>query len=145
MELALNLAWALIAVAGYALLFRHLAIRGLGGRRGPRRWRCFVALTCALLILFPVISLTDDLHEIQATAEEAAASVVIKRCVGNHESPPARTIHHIPYLFAAVTTHLAWTVVGAAAVLESALSRPVLRQPAPGRAPPVLSASFPIG
>lgn len=145
MELALNLAWALIAAASYVLLFRRLAIPRFGHGHGPRRWQCIVALTCALLILFPVISLTDDLHEIQATAEEAAASVVIKRCVGSHESPPARTIQQIPYLFAAVSTHFAWTVVGAAAVLESAFLRPVLQQPAPGRAPPVLSASFLVG
>lgn len=144
MELTLNLAWAVIAVASYARLFRHFAIRRCGRGHGPRRWQCIVALTCALLILFPVISLTDDLHEIQATAEEAASCVVIKQCVQSHASSPARTVHHIPCLPAAIATDFPWTAVGAAAVLESALLRPALRQSPPGRAPPVLRATFPV-
>lgn len=136
MELALNLAWAVIAIASYALLLRRLGLQSLGPGRGPHRWQCIVALSCALLILFPVISLTDDLHEVQATAEEAASCVVIKQCVGNHGPPAARSIHQLPCLPAALATHFAWSVLGTAAVLESALSRPKLRQPAPGRAPP---------
>lgn len=54
MELALNLAWALLAVSTLGLWLRF----------GPRteRQRQFVALTMLLLILFPVISVTDDLQ-----------------------------------------------------------------------------------
>jgi hypothetical protein len=145
MELTLNLAWALIAIASYALFFRMLGRQGPGNQRGPGRWQCIVALTCALLILFPVISLTDDLHEMQATAEEAASCAVIKRCVASRGPYSERVVHQVPCLFAAITPHLAWAVVGAAAVLPAACPRPALQQPASGRAPPFLLVTFLIG
>lgn len=144
MELILNLVWAVLALSSYALLFRHLAIRRLRYSSGPRQWQCIVALTCVLLILFPVISLTDDLHELQATAEEASSCAVIKRCAAHHESPAARTIHQAPYLLATVAIRISWAAVGTAAVFQTAHLRPALERPAPGRAPPVLPADFPI-
>jgi hypothetical protein len=72
MELALNLVWAIGAADSYGLLFHRLAICGAGNARGLSRCQCIVALTCFLAILFPVISLTDVLHEMQATAEAAS-------------------------------------------------------------------------
>lgn len=94
MELALNLVWAVIAVASYASLFRHFVMCGTEDARLPTRRQSFIALTCALAILFPVISLTDDLHEIQATAEDASsAGLVIKRCVAGQSTESARSLH----------------------------------------------------
>src|ERR1700733_8156181 len=98
-ELALNLAWAIIAATSYALLFRRLGNRGAWRARGVSRVQCIVALTCFLAILFPVISLTDDLHEMQATAEEASTSgLVIKKCVAGRLSTPERTLHQVLFI-----------------------------------------------
>src|ERR1700681_2293431 len=98
MELTLNLVWAIIAVASYALLFRHLSSRAEHAR-SPSRSPCVVALTCVLAILFPVISLSDDLHEMQAALVEASPSVlVIKKCVVNHSSNHARALHQVPFV-----------------------------------------------
>ena len=44
MELALNLAWFIIAVGSRILLVRHLGSRGAETARGPSRRQCVVAL-----------------------------------------------------------------------------------------------------
>src|SRR5580704_1615207 len=113
MELTLNLVWALIAAASYAILLRHLAGRGTGWSGGPTQPQCVIALTCVLAILFPVISLSDDLHEMQATLEEASSSVlVIKKCVVNRSSNPARTLHQVPFVLASFATSARRAVLG---------------------------------
>ena len=63
MELALNLAWVLLS----ALMFL-LCLRYTPRQSGDRRMQ-FVTLAVLLLILFPVISVTDDLQAIQNPAE----------------------------------------------------------------------------
>jgi hypothetical protein len=69
MELLLNLAWLLLAVPAY-WLWR-------GSRRTHVRQRratleCLLSLACVLVILFPVVSATDDLHAMRAEMEESA-------------------------------------------------------------------------
>lgn len=65
MELLLNLAWLLLALPAYWLW------------RGRARTRCFsalqllLALGCMLVVLFPVISATDDLCAMRAELEES--------------------------------------------------------------------------
>jgi hypothetical protein len=136
-ELALNLAWAIIAATSYALLFRRLGNRGAWGARGVSRVQCIVALTCFLAILFPVISLTDDLHEMQATAEEASLSgAVIKRCAASLSSTPAQTSHSIVFVFTPFATKARWVVSGIVADLQLRPATPALHLSAPGRAPP---------
>jgi hypothetical protein len=63
MELTLNLAWVLLA----ALMFWQWL--RLAPRSSPDRRMQFVALAVLLLILFPVISVTDDLQAAQNPAE----------------------------------------------------------------------------
>jgi hypothetical protein len=63
MELVLNLAWALIAVTGICLWVR------LDRRKGAERYMPIVALLMLIVILFPVISVSDDLWSIQNPAE----------------------------------------------------------------------------
>lgn len=55
MELALNLAWLMLAVS-MAVLWLRLAPEGWRDRRAQ-----FVALALVLLILLPAVSVTDDL------------------------------------------------------------------------------------
>jgi hypothetical protein len=68
MELLLNLIWLLMALPAY-WLWR-------ASRRAPLRLRasslqCLLALGCALVLLFPVISATDDLHVMRAEMDES--------------------------------------------------------------------------
>lgn len=63
MELVLNLAWALSAVMFFCTWLRH------SRHAGADRRTQLVALAVLVLILFPVISVTDDLQAVQNPAE----------------------------------------------------------------------------
>lgn len=63
MEFLLNLAWTLLAFASFCLWMRH------EGRKGADRRLAIIALGLLLVILFPVISVSDDLWSIQNPAE----------------------------------------------------------------------------
>jgi hypothetical protein len=137
MELALNLVWAVIASASYVFLFRRLAIRGARTARGPSQAQCVIALTCVLAILFPVISLTDDLHEMQATAEEASVSgTAIKRCVTSCSSTPAQSLHHVILISSPMVTNARWAATGVVPAQPVRRSTPGLHLSALGRSPP---------
>jgi hypothetical protein len=70
MELALNLAWALLAAVMVCLWLRFVP------RTGANRRLQFVALAVLLLILFPVVSVSDDL---QAAQNPAEADCLVRR------------------------------------------------------------------
>jgi hypothetical protein len=63
MELALNLAWAFSAIVIVCLWLRFAPQAGASRRT---QW---AALAVLILILFPVISVTDDLQAVQNPAE----------------------------------------------------------------------------
>jgi hypothetical protein len=65
MELLLNLAWVVISLTAIFLL------RGDWRKRKSPPLREWIALATFLFVLFPVISLTDDLHPEIALAEAA--------------------------------------------------------------------------
>ena len=69
MELLLNLAWLLLVLPAYWFWRRSLATRGLGK---PSSLQCLLALGCLIVLLFPVISATDDLHAMRAEMEESS-------------------------------------------------------------------------
>src|ERR1700687_2837593 len=137
MEFALNLAWFVIAVASYALLARHLACLHAGNANGPSPCKCIVALSCALAILFPVISLTDDLHEIQAAAEEPSSScIVMKRCGVRQPLAQTGDSHQVAYIVSSSHADVCWiafAVVDTRRALYRSTSSPLT---AFGRAPP---------
>src|ERR1700691_237610 len=111
-ELALNLAWAIIAATSYALLFRRLRNRGAWRARGVSRVQCIVALTCFLAILFPVISLTDDLHEMQATAEEASPyRLIMKRAGLKDASTAGQAVTQFVFIVSTFAIGVGWAVL----------------------------------
>jgi len=63
MELVLNLGWALSAAVFFCIWLGHSRQAGAGRRTQ------LVALAVLVLILFPVISVTDDLQAMQNPAE----------------------------------------------------------------------------
>lgn len=63
MELILNLAWGLLAIASICLW------AATDRRKGAERYMPIVALFMLIIILFPVISVSDDLWSIQNPAE----------------------------------------------------------------------------
>ena len=132
MELLLNLTWLLLALPAYWLW---------QGRNATRRFssaQCLLALGCVLVILFPVISATDDLRAMRAEMEESPASERNLRQANTDNKPLLHAGWHSP------------AAVSGSAIFFTAVeswqhvSRPYLSTPvAPvieraGRAPPSL-------
>lgn len=73
MELLLNLVWvALVLMALSAFLRRRCCCRWTA--RVPYL-KALLALACVLLLLFPVVSASDDLHPTQAVLEDASKRI----------------------------------------------------------------------
>jgi hypothetical protein len=71
MELLLNLAWVLLALPAYWLWRRDVELRTA---RRVSSLQCLLALGCVLVLLFPVISASDDLHAMRAEMEDSSIS-----------------------------------------------------------------------
>ena len=83
MELLLNLLWLLLAMP--ACWLWHYS------RTAPQRRRfdalqCFLALGCLLVILFPVVSASDDLRAMRAEMEESSTKKSICQAIGDKQS-----------------------------------------------------------
>ena len=84
MELLLNLFWMLLALPAY-LVWRNQS----SGQRSFARLhnRSGMLLGCVLLLLFPVVSATDDMHALRTELEESSFSKQIKNA-DDHKSSP---------------------------------------------------------
>lgn len=74
MELFLNLCWLSLVVPAYLLWRERLAAAAEGrGKDAAARPLVFICtLGCAFVLLFPVISASDDLHAMRAEMEESS-------------------------------------------------------------------------
>lgn len=89
MELFLNFVWLLLFVPACWVWRRQ--------HRNICSSRCFLSLACALVILFPVISATDDLHAApQAMEESSATKRALKQAsIGKAECHPCTPPSHV--------------------------------------------------
>jgi hypothetical protein len=71
LELLLNLAWLLLALPAFWLWCDS---RNLSVGRKFSALQCLLALGCVLVILFPVVSATDDLRAMRNEVEESPSS-----------------------------------------------------------------------
>jgi hypothetical protein len=83
MELLLNLTWVLLALPSYWLWRRYAGMQQ--GRRFSSL-QCLLALGCALVLLFPVISASDDLHAMGAEMEDSAINKRTVRQTGSDKN-----------------------------------------------------------
>jgi len=83
MELLLNLAWMLLALPAYWLWRRDAGPRSA---RGVNSLQCLLALGCVLVLLFPVISASDDLHAMRAEMEDSSISKRTVRQAGSERN-----------------------------------------------------------
>lgn len=93
MELLLNVAWLLLALPAF-WMWRSSKSAPVGRRFNALQ--CLLALGCMLVILFPVVSATDDLRAMRSEMEESPASKRTvrtasndKASVGKWQNPPA--------------------------------------------------------
>jgi len=135
MEVLLNTIWLLVAVSAY-LLWRPERFKGTVGERGHGRSLAVLALACALVLLFPVISLTDDLHAEQEPMEDSSRSVIKARnmlqgCLRTNRSPFVATVTTTPYWADALHGFFGGLGRG-----ETRVLRMTLASPDEGRSPP---------
>lgn len=99
MELTLNLVWVCVAVAG---IFAQAVVlsRATASSDGHASTRQkIVAMGCALVILFFVISMTDDLHNQQVLVEERKGSRITTVMGAALPSASARAVSVDFFLF----------------------------------------------
>lgn len=138
MEFALNLAWLLLATTSAAMLGTRVFRADSSKRSRISKWRFVVALGVCLVILFFIISMTDDLNEQQAVAEESGSAQVLLKA----KSAAPRYIHSTGPDFSQVppTDTLRHSVTiscfGSVEELRVSESSDSQRIPLTGRAPP---------
>ncbi len=138
MELLLNLAWLLLALPAY-WLWRQAAGTRLASRVSSLQ--CLLALACVLVLLFPVISASDDLHAMRAEMEDSSVNKRTVRQAGSDKhSAWINRLQGSPAIMAGAVR----LIVPEAGLLEvsiacgSLLARPSVFHG--GRAPPSLPA-----
>ena len=83
MELLLNLVWLTLALPAIWLWRREASRRG---SRPFDSWRSLVVLSSLLMVLFPVVSATDDLHAMRPELEESSLSKRVLRPAPGHRA-----------------------------------------------------------
>src|SRR5271166_3951080 len=73
MELLLNLIWLTLAVGAFIAFARGQRVSARMAQAAY--YRSLVALACVAVLLFPIVSASDDLHPTQAVVEEASKRV----------------------------------------------------------------------
>jgi hypothetical protein len=137
MEIFLNLLWLAIAL-GLLGLWRARWAAQLRERHYAG-WRQWTAVICALIILFFMVSITDDLHsDLMVFEESSAGRRQVTGLDGAHHSPPP---HPARAVFAILGSRDSLRVVfGHNAVAPGHQASNVEFAPGPnsGRAPPVI-------
>jgi hypothetical protein len=142
MELALNVAWFIIAATSYAWLVRRLACGATVHPRGPSRYQCIIALTCTLAILFPVISLTDDLHAMEATSEETSPSRrALHRAGVKPPQATQRTANQLPFVVHDFSMGVGWTALARLTTQSAPVASTARHFSSLGRSPPNFTVS----
>jgi hypothetical protein len=121
MELALNLVWLCVAIVGIVLQFIVLSRAAAPADQPPSPWRKTIAMGCTLVILFFVISMTDDLHQQEIVLEETKSSRVLS---GTGVSSQPLPVRMVPIVFLPTSA------------ADLTLALPTVRRPVE---PPVLS------
>jgi hypothetical protein len=132
MELLLNALWLLFS-AGALLTWLYL-----GRTARTNRSLCYgsVILGCALVLLFPVISMTDDLYAQQLTVEDASATSKKLLKIADRSKAPVNVHHPLSGVLLFSSDDPSWQAIG----LLRCPSQTVVSSLAPvhssGRAPP---------
>ena len=143
MELFLNLCWLSLLLPAFLLWRQRTGSTGRDGRAPGLEHRSLVfvgALGCALILLFPVISATDDLHAMRPEVEESERSFRdANRCSG-----AIQALTHCSQSILSSLTSPSPDFEQIGTVLPFVSQRTDrLSAPAPaGRAPPVLPPVF---
>ncbi|MGA2539046.1 MAG: hypothetical protein ABSF53_23770 [Terracidiphilus sp.] len=118
MEPVLNLLWVLLTALMFGLWVRF------GPRTGSNKRNQCVALVFVVLLLFPVISVTDDLQATLNPAEADSWSRCDHACAAPHSIPTSFAAPPVRE-FAGLSFHVL-RMASAEALLSPAMDRPAL-------------------
>jgi hypothetical protein len=137
MELLLNLAWLLLVLPAYGI-WRQGAVAKRQNRFNSLQG--LLALGCLLVLLFPIISATDDLHAMRAEMEEPGTSKrSVRQASPDKFSVKVSRLHHSPAILGNASPFALSCDSWRESVITSSspLAAPsILRA---GRAPPIFS------
>lgn len=141
MELTLNLLWVCVAIAGILALVAVLSRAAVSSDGSASTAQKTVAMCCTLVILFFVISMTDDLHDQAILFEEKRPSLVLFETA----KPALSSTQVIPFVFLLFVSFAGLLPALRAARRpfdppQLATAASIDREPFGGRAPPFLSA-----
>lgn len=102
MELLLNLIWLMLAVPVIALCWR--GPKSVQGSRELARFKFYVLVVCLLALLFPVISVSDDLSTVGVEFEESGSNATKVKSAGSGSSSGSSGTYHF-WSVAAVVFH----------------------------------------
>jgi hypothetical protein len=138
MELALNLLWLCVAIVGIVLQFIVLSRATEPSDQPPNHWRKTIAMGCTLVILFFVISMTDDLHSQEIVIEESKLSrIALGTSTSSHPSPGRIVL--VVFLLNLTAASLTPALPAVRRLVESpvlSFAAPIICAPLCGRAPP---------
>jgi hypothetical protein len=134
MELLLNLVWVLLVLPAYWLWRRDAGVRQ---KRKFSSLQVLLALGCVLVLLFPVISATDDVHAMRAEMEDSPISKrTVRQAGGEKNSAWVNRLQAPP----AAVANAGWLAAPEVGRLEVSVVRVSLRAGSgvlhAGRAPP---------
>jgi hypothetical protein len=135
MELLLNLCWLSLALPAYWLWQREKST----GTKSQHflHWNCVLVLGCMLMLLFPVVSATDDLHAMRPEIEESNRSKHISRQAGDSSASRLNIIGGSPVLLMPVSFFdTQFQAIGVTTNLVSVACTPIRIGLDSGRAPP---------
>jgi hypothetical protein len=144
MELLLNLLWLTLALPAI-WMWRHHSVcakdcRCFGGIRS------FVLFGCVLMLLFPVISATDDLHAMRQEIEESSPSKrVVKQAVSDKSVARFSNAGTLPALILPASCGRDDEVCGQVLIAPVRLPEQRRLGKSSSRAPPVSRPSMCIG
>jgi len=139
MEALLNLLWLVVALALIAVWW----FRWRGSRLRPRAGVLpeIVAVGCAISLLLPVISLTDDLHPeilaVDAASGKRHSGLLIAGATKTIHSSPLPGLHTTVAILNARFAHAELDYAGGV-LLTELVPASVLCASSPGRSPPSL-------
>ena len=138
LELLTNLLWVLLGIPAWFLWRRDC------GKPAPKRWFHVagpaVVLGAALVLLFPFVSATDDMHAIGPDMEESSSP---RRSVSDGRGGKnLASAQHAPVAFraCAATANPSFEAVGVVRTASTHSPEPVHLSRYSGRAPPVFAA-----
>jgi hypothetical protein len=125
-EPLLNLCWLLMLAPGYYLWRNRAASERATGH--------LLAIVCCLSLLFPIVSVSDDLHSIRTEAEESGGKKLSKggRASSNHHQPPPAV-----YQPSSALLRVHFLVQGTALLLSVLPSQLLGLKKRSGRGPPI--------